>query len=167
MRTDLASLFRSGRPAALLILRLVIGFGFVAHGWAKLSQGPAMFAKLLEYIGVPLPHLMAWVVTLVELFGGASLMLGAFVALLSVPLLAVQLVALFTVHLPNGYSSVTITGLSADGPRFGPPGFEISLLYIAGILLLATSEPGLASLDRLFANAKAGRSVSFAKAGRT
>ena len=33
-----------------LSLRLVIGFGFMAHGWAKLSRGPSDFAKLLAQL---------------------------------------------------------------------------------------------------------------------
>jgi len=48
-------------------LRLIIGFGFMVHGWAKLSKGPDKFAELLRWIGVPLPDFMAWLVTLVEL----------------------------------------------------------------------------------------------------
>lgn len=44
---------------APLLLRLVIGFGFMAHGWAKLSRGPDKFAGVLTWIGVPFPHFMA------------------------------------------------------------------------------------------------------------
>ena len=41
------------RQWAPLPLRLMIGYGFLAHGWAKLSRGPAGFAKLLDQIGAP------------------------------------------------------------------------------------------------------------------
>ena len=61
---------------ALLPLRLVIGFGFVAHGWAKLSRGPEGFAKLLEQIGAPLPELTAWLSTFVEIVGGLASLAG-------------------------------------------------------------------------------------------
>jgi putative oxidoreductase len=37
----------------------VIGYGFMAHGWAKLSRGPEGFATLLEQISAPLPE-AAW-----------------------------------------------------------------------------------------------------------
>ena len=57
------------RQWAPLPLRLVIGYGFIAHGWAKLSRGPAGFAKLLDQIGTPLPELTAWVSTLIEILG--------------------------------------------------------------------------------------------------
>ena len=47
------------RQWAPLPLRLMIGYGFMAHGWAKLSRGPAGFAKLLARIGAPLPEATA------------------------------------------------------------------------------------------------------------
>ena len=40
---------------ASLPLRPVIGYGFMVHGWAKWSRGPAAFAELLKQVGVPLP----------------------------------------------------------------------------------------------------------------
>ena len=40
-------------------LRLIIGYGFMQHGFAKLSKGPEAFATILHAIGVPVPHLMA------------------------------------------------------------------------------------------------------------
>ena len=76
------------RQWAPLPLRLVIGYGFIAHGWAKLSRGPAGFAKLLDQTGAPLPELTAWVSTLVEILGGLAILAGAFVAVVSVPALA-------------------------------------------------------------------------------
>ena len=133
----------------LLLLRLVIGYGFMAHGWAKLSRGPDKFAHLLEYLGIPFPLFMAWFVTIVELLGGALMILGAFVILLSVPLIIIHLVAMFGIHIHYGFSSVNTIGLTPDGPLFGPPGFEISLLYIGGILVLATFGAGALSVDGL------------------
>src|SRR5262249_58421772 len=56
-----------------LPLRLIIGFGFMAHGWAKLSRGPSGFAKLLVQIGAPLPEATAWVSTFIELLGGLAI----------------------------------------------------------------------------------------------
>ena len=51
-------------------LRLIVGYGFMEHGFAKLSKGPAAFAGILHAIGVPVPHLMAWLTILTELLGG-------------------------------------------------------------------------------------------------
>src|SRR5215471_13759551 len=82
-----------------LPLRLIIGYGLMAHGWAKLSRGPAGFAKLLEQIGAPLPEVTAWVSTLIEILGGSAILAGAFVGAVSIPLIVLMLVAMFTVHL--------------------------------------------------------------------
>ena len=140
--------------SAPLPFRLIIGFGFMAHGWAKLSRGPAGFAKLLAQIGAPLPEATAWVSTFVELLGGLAIFVGAFVAVVSVPLIVMMLVAMFTVHLRYGFSAINTIGLTADGPQFGPPGYEVNLLYIAGLLALMLGGAGPFSIDRLLARRK-------------
>jgi putative oxidoreductase len=122
---------------ALLPLRLVIGFGFAAHGYAKLSRGPENFATILAAIGVPQPHLMAWITSLLEFVGGISVMAGAFVVPLAVPLAVVMLTAMFGVHFRYGFSSIRLTAVTASGAQFGPVGYEVNLLYIAGLLALA------------------------------
>lgn len=132
---------------ALLLLRLVIGYGFLAHGWAKLSRGPAGFGKLLQQIGAPFPDITAWVVTLLEIFGGTALIVGALVALVSIPLIISMLVAMFTVHIKYGFSSINTIGLTDSGPIFGPPGYEVNLLYIAGLIVLIFSSPLPWSID--------------------
>ena len=132
---------------APLPLRLVIGYGFMAHGWAKLSRGPAGFAKLLEQIGAPLPEATAWVSTFIEVLGGLAILAGALVAVVSIPLIVMMLVAMFTVHLRYGFSAINTIGLTADGPQFGPPGYEVNLLYIAGLLALILGGAGRWSID--------------------
>src|SRR5882724_8215563 len=139
------------RQWAPLPLRLIIGYGFMAHGWAKLSRGPAGFAKLLEQIGAPLPEVTAWVSTFIELLGGLAILAGAFVAAVSIPLIVMMLVAMLTVHLRYGFSAINTIGLTADGPQFGPPGIEVNLLYIAGLLALILGGAGPFSIDRLLA----------------
>jgi putative oxidoreductase len=137
------------RQWATLPFRLVIGYGFMAHGWAKLSRGPAGFARLLEQIGAPLPEATAWVSTLIEILGGLAILAGAFVAAVSLPLIVMMLVAMFTVHLRYGFSAINTIGLTADGPQFGPPGYEVNLLYIAGLLALILGGAGPLSIDGL------------------
>src|SRR5262249_51623086 len=142
------------RQWAPLPLRLVIGYGFMAHGWAKLSRGPAGFAKLLEQLGAPLPEVTAWASTLIEILGGLAILAGAFVAAVSVPLIVMMLVAMFTVHLRYGFSAINTIGLTADGPQFGPPGYEVNLLYIACLVALILGGSGPFSIDRLLARRK-------------
>ena len=71
------------------------------------------------------------------------MLLGAFVPWVSAPMIAVLLVAIFTVHLPFGFTSIKLMAVTADGPKFGPPGYETDLLYLACLasLLLAGSGP--------------------------
>lgn len=143
LRVRLAS---GGWP--LLPLRLLIGYGFAAHGYAKLARGPDHFAVILAAIGVPLPEPMAWITTLLELLGGVALMLGVGVALLSMPLVVVMLTALFGVHLHYGFSSIRLKAFTAAGAEFGPVGYELNLLYIAGLVVLALSAASPLSFDR-------------------
>ncbi|HEY5957249.1 MAG TPA: DoxX family protein [Polyangiaceae bacterium] len=132
----------------LLPLRLVIGYGFAAHGYAKIARGPANFAAILAAIGVPLPEPMAWLTSLVELVGGVSLLAGAAVALSSLPLAIVMLTAMFGVHWQYGFSSIRLKAVGASGAVFGPIGYELNLLYLAGLVVLALSAASPLSVDR-------------------
>ncbi|HEY3854147.1 MAG TPA: DoxX family protein [Verrucomicrobiae bacterium] len=134
---------------APLLIRLVIGYGFIVHGWAKFHNGPAGFEKLLIQIGAPLPGLTAWVVPSIEVLGGFMIFIGAFVRFVSVPLIGVMLVAIITVHWKYGFSSIKTIGLTPDGPIFGPPGYEVALLYIAGLISLILGGAGAVSVDLL------------------
>ena len=144
---------------ALLPLRLIIGFGFMAHGYAKLSAGPQKFAEMLQTIGIPAPGLMAWMTALVEFFGGLAVVAGALIPIVSIPLAVVMLVAMFTVHLPYGFSSIKLMGITGGGPQFGTPGYEVNLLYLAGLLTLVLGGTSPFSVDRIFARRKARRRI--------
>ena len=130
-------------------LRLIVGYGFMAHGFAKLSKGPDAFATILQAMGAPVPHFMAWSTILVELLGGFAVILGAFVALVSIPMAAVLLVAMFTVHLPYGFSSIKLLAVTAGGAQFGPPGYETNLLYLACLAALVLGGSGPMAIDGL------------------
>jgi putative oxidoreductase len=130
-------------------IRLIVGYGFMEHGFAKLTNGPDNFANILQAIGVPGPHIMAWLTVLVEILGGLAVILGAFVALVSLPMAAVLLTAMFTVHLRYGFSSIKILAVTAAGAQFGPPGYETALLYLACLATLTLGGSGPFSFDRL------------------
>ena len=130
-------------------LRLIVGYGFMEHGFAKLSRGPDMFAAILQGMGVPAPHLMAWLTILTELLGGFAVLLGAFVAIASLPMTAVLLVAMFKVHLPYGFSSIKLLSVTLTGARFGPVGYEVILLYIACLAALVIGGSGPFAIDGL------------------
>jgi len=141
-------------------LRLIVGYGFMQHGIAKLSRGPDAFATILHALGVPAPHLTAWLTILVELLGGLAVLLGAFVALASVPMAALLLVATFTVHLPYGFSSIKLIAVTSAGARFGPVGYECNLLYLACLAALVLGGPGPLAIDGLVRTRTASRHSS-------
>jgi putative oxidoreductase len=143
------------RPAiarwAPVPLRLIVGYGFMEHGFAKLARGLDAFPAILAALGVPAPHLMGWLTILVEIFGGLAVLLGALVPLASIPMAAVLLVAMFTVHLPYGFSSIKLQAVTAAGAQFGPPGFEANLLYLACLAALVLGGSGPLAIDGLLA----------------
>lgn len=134
-------------PYAALPLRLIVGYGFLAHGLAKWHKGPEVFAGILHATGVPLPHLMAWVTIATEIAIGIAFLIGAFVPLVSIPAIILLAVAIFTVHLPYGFISIKLISVNNGRAQFGPPGYECDLLYIACIVALALIGPTPWSVD--------------------
>jgi putative oxidoreductase len=129
-------------------LRLIVGFGFMEHGYAKIARGPEKFASVLHALGIPVPDILAWATIFVELLGGLAVFLGAFIPLVSIPMAIVLLVAIFTVHMPNGFSSIKLLSVDAAGAHFGPPGYETNLLYLAALVALVLGGSGPLALDR-------------------
>ena len=113
-------------------------------------RGPdfrAVLASTLERLHVPAPAFGAWAIALVEVLGGIALVVGALVAVATALLVVEMLVAMFLVHLPNGFAAVHIVGMTPQGPQFGMPGVEVNLLYIAGLLALLLGGAGPLSID--------------------
>jgi putative oxidoreductase len=90
-------------------------------------------------LGVPIPGLMAWVVTLVEIVGGALLILGLGTRIWGL-LLAVEMA--FTLTMVKA-------GVGLIAPQGEGAGAELDLLLMAGGLALALMGPGALALDRL------------------
>src|SRR5215472_11360904 len=144
----------SGSPIARwapVPLRLIVGYGFMQHGFAKLARGVDAFPAILQALGVPAPHLMGWLTILVEILGGLAVLFGALVPIVSIPMAVVLLVAVFTVHLPYGFSSIKLQAVTAAGAQFGPPGFETDLLYLACLTALVLGGSGPLAIDGLLA----------------
>src|SRR5215212_2273377 len=135
----------SGEPVrgaagyAPLVVRVSGGVVMAAHGWQKLQGGPANFGQALAGLGVPLPTLMAYVVTFVELIGGILLIVGL-LSRLAALLLTIDLVmAIVLVKVNIGLLSPT------DGSGVGA---ELDLALIAGFLVVLLAEPGRLSVDQ-------------------
>src|SRR5262245_31141647 len=137
------------RRWAALPLRLIVGYGFIAHGYAKVMNGPDRFAASLHALGVPAAHSMARMTIGLELLGGLAVLIGAWIPFVSLPLSAILLVAAITVHLPYGFSSIKLREVTTAGPQFGPPGYETDLLYMAALATLVLGGSGPFALDQL------------------
>ena len=130
-------------------LRLIVGYGFLAHGVAKLMKGPDRFVDIVQAIGMPAPFASAWIVILIEIFGGLAILLGLFIPWVSIPMAAILLVAMSTVHLANGFSSIKLIAVTEQGAHFGQPGYETDLLYLACLVALVLIGSGPYSMESL------------------
>jgi putative oxidoreductase len=156
VRTDgesLGSNLSTGSAAlvkwAALPLRIIVGYGFLAHGLAKFEKGPDKFVAIVGALHVPTPELMAWLTIIVEVGGGLLMIAGAAISLVSIPMAAVLIVAIYTVHLPFGFTSIKLMEITASGPKFGPPGTETDLLYLACLISIYLIGPDPLSIDSL------------------
>ncbi len=134
---------------AILPMRFLVGYGFMEHGVAKLLRRPDAFADILQQLGVPLPHLAAWLTIGTEILCGLAVLLGVLVSWASIPMATVLLIAMFSVHLPYGFSSVKLLSISDSGATFGPVGYEVDLLYLAALVMLMLQGPGPFAIDNL------------------
>jgi len=91
------------RRWSVMPLRAIVGYGFMAHGYAKVMNGPDHFAASLHALGVPASRLMAWLTIGFELLGGLAILIGAWIPFVSVPLAVILFVAAITEPLPYGF----------------------------------------------------------------
>jgi len=134
---------------APLPLRLMLGFGFLFHGYPKLftAEGNDSFVGMLTEMGAPVPALTAYLGGGLEFFGGILLILGVGVRVVSILGGVEMLLAIFMVYRPTGFDLMDVTRMTTDGATpLGMAGFEVSLLYLAGFVSLVISGAGVLSL---------------------
>lgn len=120
---------------SLLIARLVVAYGFYEPAimkWADIGS----VANWFESLGIPFPLLNAYMAASTEIVGVVLLTLGLMTRAISIPLIIVMIVAIVTVHLPNGFSA-------------GDNGFEIPLYYMLFLLIFLAHGAGKFSIDRI------------------
>lgn len=142
LTADRSPALRSGPGVStslgLLLLRLVLGAVFIAHGMQKVwINGIPATQEGFAGMGVPAPEVMAIIVAALEIGGGALLVLGLGTRIVGVLLAANMVVAMVLVHLAAGF-------FATDG------GYEFVLTLAGGALALALTGPGRFAIDAAF-----------------
>jgi putative oxidoreductase len=137
----LSKWFKGARELAPLVIRIVLGIIFIVHGSQKLfgafgGHGVAGMAMFMKQLGANPPILWAWIVTLVEFFGGLGVLFGLLTRWAALGLAVNMIVAIALVHAKNGF--------------FNPGGFEYPLALIALSLALLFWGPGKISIEGAF-----------------
>lgn len=123
-----------------LILRVALGSVFMWHGYDKVFvKGSAAISGFLASLGIPAPSVMVYLLSYGELVGGLLLILGALTFWVSLGHVIIATVALFMVHLSNGF-------FVSDG------GYEFVMLIGAGSLFFLTAGPGKYAVDTMLSS---------------
>jgi len=126
------------KSLSLLIARLIIAYGFyepAMNKWKDIDSVAGWFGSM----GIPFPLINAYAAAVTEILGVGLLVLGLFTRLISLPLIIIMVVAIFTVHYDNGFSA-------------GANGFEIPLYYLIFLIIFVSHGAGKFSLDNIFFN---------------
>lgn len=123
------------RDAALLLLRIVLGAVFIAHGVQRLFlTGVTESARQFVQLGVPQPTTSVYLVGGAELIGGILLVIGLLTTVVAGILTLLVILAGYFVHAPNGF-------FVADG------GIEFVLVLAAALIMVVVFGSGRASVD--------------------
>ena len=116
----------------LLAMRLILAYGFWTPAMMKWGNIEGI-AQWFESMGYPMPLFNAYAAATTELVGAVLLLIGFGTRLISIPLIVVMLVAIFTVHISGGFEA-------------GNNGFEIPLYYMIMLFTLVIYGGGNISL---------------------
>lgn len=122
---------RDGTPrAALLAFRVLVSMLIGIHGWYRLLHGGSPpFGDWLASQGIPLPHAIAWSITIGEIIGSACLAIGVCVRPFALLFIAVYTMGVILIHLAEGWFVVGA----------GRNGMEYSVLLIGSLALIAVA----------------------------
>jgi len=137
---ELSVLFNYFQSFSLLFARVALAYGFYEPAltkWTNFETTSEWFVSL----GIPFAPFMTLLTASIEILGVLFLLFGLFTRLITIPLLIVMVVAIFTVHLSHGFSVAN-------------NGFEIPLYYLLFLSILASHGAGRFSLDFLILGRK-------------
>lgn len=133
-------LFLNLQSVLLLVLRLIIAYGFFEFAfnkWTNIENTVALY----ESINMPFPLVSVYIIASIESIGAFLLVFGLYTRLVSIPLLGIMVFAIATMHFGSDFSS-------------GNYDFEVSMFYALILGTFATFGPGKISLDYHFSNKK-------------
>jgi putative oxidoreductase len=87
-------------PAAVLLVRLAIGFVFITEGIQKFLYPEALGVGRFAKIGIPSPEMMGPFVGVVEIVGGALVLIGLLTRLGAFALMIDMIVAIASTKIP-------------------------------------------------------------------
>jgi putative oxidoreductase len=149
-------LFATDDSAATVILRLVLGLVFFAHGAQKMLGwfGGYGFSGTMGFFtaNMHIPAPLAFLAIAAEFFGGLGLILGFLTRIAAFGIAVNMLVAIATVHGAFGFF------MNWGGTQKGE-GFEYHLLVLALTAFLMIRGAGAFSVDRALSVAKPYRAV--------
>lgn len=137
IREKMEKILNGGQDISLLLLRLILAYGFYEPAVSKWSDIDAVATWFGESLGIPFPLLNAYLAASTEMAGVVLLVLGLGVRFIALPMMVVMVVAITTVHLAHGFSS-------------GDNGFEIPLYYMLMLFVLSAHGGGKFGLDYFF-----------------
>jgi putative oxidoreductase len=149
----LNKLIHTNPLAASAILRLALGAVFFAHGAQKMlgwwgGHGFSATMSGFEHRGIPAA--LAFLAIAAEFFGGIGLILGLLSRVAAFGIACVMLVAIFKVHLVNGFF------MNWAGQQKGE-GFEYHVLVLAMTAAIMIAGSGAWSVDRALSAQLVGR----------
>ena len=93
-------ILKSSAPAAVVLVRIMVGWVFLSEGIQKFLFPAALGAGRFAKVGIPAPQFFGPFVGVVEIVCGALLIVGLLTRLASIPLLIDILVAIATTKIP-------------------------------------------------------------------
>jgi putative oxidoreductase len=147
------ALDNAGSWLGLLSLRLLLAWEFGEAGFEKL-HGSNWFADIQDQFPWPfklIPADLNWALaTGFEIVGAIALVIGLGTRFFSASLIVLTVVAIFSVHWPESWSTWAELFQGYALTDKGHGNFKLPVIYIAMLLPLVFMGPGRLSLDHLF-----------------